>query len=191
MTRKFRGDSVWNELTDEQWQTLESWLFEENITYREACERLEKEWGLKRSIVNVCRFYKHCARERAVDQMATAMETAQQINNTAISMDELRVATLKVMRRRLFEQSIEANDPKELSTLGRLMNQYEEREIQRGRLALARERWEFKASQAAIKAMPNLNEFAQEEEQRDLARVEAIKRALFGREVDFIEKIPQ
>ena len=38
MTRKFRPDSVWNELTDEQWQTLESWLFEENITYREASE---------------------------------------------------------------------------------------------------------------------------------------------------------
>ena len=38
--------------------------------------------------------------------------------------------------------------------------------------------------------MPKLNEFAQEEEQRDLARVEAIKRALFGREVDFIEENP-
>ena len=65
-------------------------------------------------------------------------------------MDEMRVATLKVMSRRLFEPAIEANDLKELATLGRLMNQYEEREIQRGRLALARERWEFKASRRRL-----------------------------------------
>jgi len=39
---KLRSDSKWNELTAEQRDTLEGWLFEENVSYREALERLQK-----------------------------------------------------------------------------------------------------------------------------------------------------
>ncbi|MDB6023050.1 MAG: hypothetical protein JWQ04_2907 [Pedosphaera sp.] len=184
---KLRSDSLWNELTPEQWETLESWLFDENIGYKEAHERILKEWGLTRSISGLARFYRHCAEERAVGGMPETLEAVRRINETGASLDELRNSTLKIMSKRFFEQALEAKDLKQLTALGRLMNESEEREIRRQRVALARDRWEFDAAKAALKALPQLNDFSQEEEQRDLARIEALKRTLFGKEVDLIE----
>ena len=71
--------------------------------------------------------------------------------------------------------------------MGKLLLQSQERDIQQERATLAREKYEFKA---AIKAAPQLASYEREEEERDLARIEKIKLFLFGREVDFIEKIP-
>ena len=42
---KLRSDSAWSKLTAEQRETLEGWLFEENIGYKEALERAQKEFA--------------------------------------------------------------------------------------------------------------------------------------------------
>jgi hypothetical protein len=68
---------------------------------------------------------------------------------------------------------------KELATLGRVLTQSEEREIQRGRLALAREKFEFKAAKAALKQLPLLDQMTQEDQEREDARMDAIRLAIF------------
>lgn len=61
---KMRSDSKWNEMTAAQRETLEGWLFEENIGYQEARERLEKEFGMKASMRALSEFYQMTARQR-------------------------------------------------------------------------------------------------------------------------------
>jgi hypothetical protein len=62
--RKLRPDSKWNKLTAEQQETLERWLFEENIAYHEALERVKREFGIAVSMRGLSEYYKRLARVR-------------------------------------------------------------------------------------------------------------------------------
>jgi hypothetical protein len=50
--RKMRDDSTWNRLTPEQRETLESWLFDENLGYAKTLERVQKEFGVEATIAS-------------------------------------------------------------------------------------------------------------------------------------------
>ena len=56
--RKMRDDSTWNQLTPEQRETLEGWLFDENLGYVETLERVQKEFGLEATIASLGRYYR-------------------------------------------------------------------------------------------------------------------------------------
>ena len=87
----------------------------------------------------------------------------------------------KQLQKRLLEKAMEGGDLKELVALGRLMTDGERREIQRERLALARERFEFSAAEAALAELPHVEEMTEEEVRAEDARLLAIKHRLFGK----------
>jgi len=66
---KLRTDSVFSQLTPEQVETLEGWLFEENLGYKEALERVEKEFNVKGSLSGLRRFYRRLAMERSREDL--------------------------------------------------------------------------------------------------------------------------
>jgi hypothetical protein len=47
---KLRSESVFSQLTPEQVETLEGWLFEENLSYKEALERVQNEFRVEASL---------------------------------------------------------------------------------------------------------------------------------------------
>ena len=61
--RKMRDDSTWNQLSPEQRETLEEWLFDENLGYEKTVKRVREEFGLETTIASVGRFYRRRARE--------------------------------------------------------------------------------------------------------------------------------
>ena len=65
---KLRGDSTWNQLTPEQRQTLETWLFEQDLGYSETVERLRREFGLRTTVSSVGRFRRRRAAERQTEE---------------------------------------------------------------------------------------------------------------------------
>ena len=65
---KMRADSAWSKLTAEQRETLEGWLFDENIGYKEALERAQKEFGITSSLSSLADFYQRRARERTPER---------------------------------------------------------------------------------------------------------------------------
>ena len=138
---KMRSDSNWNELTPEQREALEHWLFEENLGYANVVERAKKEWGLDSSVSSVGRYYRRRRAERTVESLDEAAESAEAIEATAAKADKLRSAALKVLAQRFLEEAMEGGDGKVLARLGRVLLHHEEREIQRERLALAREKF--------------------------------------------------
>src|SRR5579863_3330204 len=62
---KMRCNSTWAGLTLEQRETLEGWLFEENLGYGEVLERVQREFGVTASKPGLSRYYQRLAAERA------------------------------------------------------------------------------------------------------------------------------
>ena len=71
---KLRNDSVFSQLTPEQVELLEGWLFEENLGYKEALERVEKEFQVKGSLSGLRRFYRRLALERSREDLVEMAE---------------------------------------------------------------------------------------------------------------------
>jgi len=181
--RKINSNSIWNSLPPERRQMFEEWLFEERVGYREAQERAFREWNVTGSLMSICRFYKRIEKERVIGDMAQALETAQEVSQTEAKTQGMYQSGLKVVAMQFLEKAMSRGDVKELSALGRLVSDHEEREIRRGRLALARERFEFRAAKAALEQLPLANEMRAEEDAREDARILAIKQAIFGDEM--------
>ena len=70
---KMRSDCVFSKLTPEQAELLESWLFEENLSYKDALERAQKEFGIGGSLTGLRRFYGRLAKERGRESLTEAM----------------------------------------------------------------------------------------------------------------------
>jgi hypothetical protein len=181
--RKLRADSCWNDLSAEQWDTLEGWLLDENITYREAQERIVKEWGLTRSASSLVRLRRYLSKKRSIHGLRDAMQGAKQVNRSGANLEELRDSVRRVLSKRYFDLATTGENVGELAVLGRLLSQSEEREIRRLRLAFARERWQFRTAKQALKLLPMLNEMSKEDEERDNARIQAVRVRLFGPKV--------
>ncbi len=177
---KLRADSTWNELTPEQLERLEEWLLVERASFREVRERVQREFGVTCSVSSVVRFQQHTETERAKAKMAQGLLAAAEVNEVGGNLENLRASSLKLIGNRLLLEAIRDGDVKELSLLGRLVLESQERDIQQARLDLARRRFEYKATQAAVKLAPMLDEMSQEDAAREMARIDAAQRRLFG-----------
>ncbi len=78
---KMRSDSTWNQLTPEQRETLETWLFEENLACSETVERLRREFGLQATVSSVGRFCRRRAAERQAEDLAEAQAATFDLNS--------------------------------------------------------------------------------------------------------------
>jgi hypothetical protein len=181
---KLRSNAIWNTLTAGQKERLEEWLLKENLGIKEVHERLQKELGLDCSLSTVWRFHALLLTLRSVDDLGEKQSAAEALAGTGAKLDEMRSSSMKLIVARLLEKAMERGDLKEISVLGRLMLLGEEREIQRDRVNLLRERFQFKMSKAALEALPMLDEMSREDEERELARIEAIKQKIFGKELE-------
>src|SRR5260370_13239077 len=137
---KLRADSTWNELTPEQREKLDEWLFEEEVSYQEARERAQREWGIESSISSVGRYYRRGRNARMLEEMAETQATAKALNGTGLNMKTLRSSALKVIGKRLFGKAMDGCDVKELAVVGRLLSEGGKPQIQPGRPGPARER---------------------------------------------------
>jgi hypothetical protein len=181
---KLRSDAIWNKLTPEQRECLEGWLLKENLGIKEVHERATKRLGLTCSMSSVWRFHALLLRLRSVEELGERQKAAKALAGAGAKLDDLRSSSMKMIVARLLEKAMERGDLREISALGRLMLLGEEREIQRDRVNLSRERFQFKMSKAALEALPLLDEMSREDEERELGRIEAIKQKIFGKELE-------
>ena len=190
--RKLRADAFWNTLDEAQKQKLQEITSgtKPGLPRAKPSARAQKELGLTCSLSTIGRIYQYLLKTRAVDELKEGVNTIKALSQSSPDMADLRKTSLQLIGVRLPQKAMEHHDVKELCAMGKLLLQSQERDIQQQRATLAREKYEFKAAKAAIKAAPQLASYDREEEERELARIEKIKRFLFGREVDFIEKIP-
>ncbi len=133
--KKLRSDSSFNGLTAGQREQLLGWLFNENMGYAAAVERVKKEFGIATTKTSMGRFYRHAAEERHVGDLALAQG----------SVADFRTATRKLLGAATLQACMHNHDPREdgwkaVSALTKLMLQDERRELQEKWLELELQR---------------------------------------------------
>jgi hypothetical protein len=177
---KLRTDSTWSGLSEERRNRLAGWLLEENLPYHEVLERVQKEFGLTASRSSLARYYRHLMKERAVQEMFEVQDAAAELNGTETRLESLRTSAWKMIGKQFLEKAIAGAEVKELAALGRLMAESEEREIRRSRVALAREKFQFRAAKAVWKHLPLMEKLTREDQEREDARIDEIRLEIFG-----------
>ena len=140
---KLRSDSKWNKLTAEQRETLEGWLFEENVGYREALERAEKEFGITASTRSLAEFYQQLARERMKAQVGELKEVCKEMEAVEVDWEGLGGTAIALVAKRAIHLAVDSPDKvQELVSLTRLLVANEALEIKKRWLEMEEERWD-------------------------------------------------
>ena len=158
--RKMRDDSTWNKLTSEQRETLEIWLFDENLGYAKTLERVQKEFGIEATIASVGRLYRRRARERQVEELVEAQAAASALNDLPVSVASLREAAVKLVGKAALK--LAGEKPQELEHLvscTKLLLESEDNDLRRSRLKLAQQYFDFEATAASLTELPQLRAY--------------------------------
>src|SRR5579862_8686537 len=99
---KLRSDSAFCQLTSEQAETLEGWLFEERLGYPKVVEKLKAEFGLETSLTGVRRYYKRVDFERSALSLMDAAEMSG-LTVQALKSGELKPAMMLYANKCLFD----------------------------------------------------------------------------------------
>jgi hypothetical protein len=157
---KMRSDSTWNQLTPEQRETLETWLFDENLGYAETVERVRREFGLQATTSSVGRFRRHRAAERQAEDLTDAQAAALDLNDLPANVTSLREAVVKLAAKTAFNLVTDKpDDLRPAVPLIKLLLASEAIEIRHSRLKLAQTRFEYRAATAALQELPNLRAY--------------------------------
>jgi hypothetical protein len=153
--RKMRADSTWNGLTPGQLELLDEWLFEERLGYADALVRVEKEFGLQASLASMGRYYRSRSKYWQLMDLITAQRMAWEVNDLAVSTDDLRKATMKLLAKTVLKLAVEQPEQLEqLVSLTKLLLESESNGIRRSKVKLAEQYFHYEATAAIEKDLP-------------------------------------
>jgi hypothetical protein len=178
--KKPRSDSTFSCLKPEQRQVLETWLFDENLSYKETKARVRVEFGLECSIPSLERFYQRGRTERSKVAVGEALITAKELEHTPQKERDLRESCILLIGQRLQNAAMEKGNTAEVAALARLLLQRESQEIQWTKCQLAQSKFEFNAEEEMKQFAP---EFAGLKDQHNKSQAEMwekIRRRVFG-----------
>ncbi len=107
---KLRSDSAFCQLTPQQVEALEGWLFEERLGYPKVVEKLKAEFGLETSLTGVRRFYKRLEMERSRESLMDAVEMSG-LTVEALKSGDLKPAMLLLANKCAFELMMKSDPP--------------------------------------------------------------------------------
>jgi hypothetical protein len=155
--RKIRSNSHWNELTAEQRDLLERWLFDEHLGYDGALERVKSEFGLEASRTSLCHYYQRRSRERQMADLVQAQAMSEAVAVPKLNTDAMRSAAVKLIAKSTLKLACERPDQlKELGSLAKVLLLSEDNDIRRGRLELEQERHRFETTADLSEEIPKL-----------------------------------
>jgi hypothetical protein len=149
---KLRADSKWNGLTGDQLDTLEAWLFDEHVSYREALERIEKEFGVKASLPSLARYYQRLASQRLEAELAGLTKTTDDYEENHGRLQKLGPAAMMLVANRLWQ--LAANHPgnvRDLASLARVLLENDAIEVKRRWVELEEIRYDHETRMEEIK----------------------------------------
>jgi hypothetical protein len=140
---KLRSDSAWAGLSAEQRETLEGWLFEENLGYKEALERAQKEFGITVSLTSLADYYRRLAQERMWRELRGIKSMVGGVDQAKVDFGELETTAMKLVANRMIQLAVESpGKVREMVSLGRILVANEAQAIKRERFEWERKREE-------------------------------------------------
>jgi len=160
--RKLRVDSKWNQLTGEERDRLESWLFEENLGYAKIVARVKAEFDIETTTTSVYRYYQRRARERKAEELVETQLAADQLNGLAVDASSLRTAAVKLVGNAAVKLACEKpEDLEQLAALTELLLEAEQNDLRRGRLEFAQRCFDYEAIVATVQEIPWIRAYMQ------------------------------
>ncbi len=180
--KKTRADSIWAGISAEQQAVLEGWLFDENLTYREAVERAEKELGVKGSIQSMARFYKKAQTERALRRLNAAKIGSGEI--TGQNSDKVEGATLKLLGVSAYELALAGPEKLKLNELSWLMKvqmQYRRQVLRERQFAMNEQKFQIQGYRDMFEHAREMKREQQGESEEDLMKtLHLLRKELFN-----------
>ena len=159
-TRKMRSDAVWNQLTAEQKEIVDGWLFEERLGYAEIVARVEKEFDLKSTVSSLGMYFRRRAADRQGWEMVEARSISETVNGLAGPTDQIRQAAVNLAGKVALRTAIEQPEKLEaLVALARVLLESEKNDLRRERLKQLDRQFEFQSTIAAQEDIPQFRAF--------------------------------
>jgi hypothetical protein len=157
---KLRDDSTFNQLTPQQRETMEGWLFDDNLGYAKTLERVKQEFGLDATMSSLGRYYRRRARDRQVEDLLDAQTGAYEVKDLPLSVTVMREALAKILYSAVLKQATEKpGEVEHLATLTKLLLESEDIDIRRSRQKLAEKCFDLEAIVASQKELPQLRAY--------------------------------
>ncbi len=196
--KKAKSNASWSRLTLKQRETLDRWLFDENLSYAKVLTKAESELGYKGSQTSLRRYYERRQQERLVTDVRDVGRDVAEIQGLQVDPHAARKASMQVLAVFLFRALREnPNALKELTPVVRAMLQNDFNEnfrelkdhdlrLREEAMAFAKEKYRADTTEQALEALPELMELAQArkdpatKEYESAIRLNRVIRAMFG-----------
>jgi hypothetical protein len=179
---KPRSDSTLDNLPPNQRETLERWLFEENLGYEAAAKRLHADFNIKSSTTGVWGFYQRRAQARLLDRITRNKAKANAVVErfTQEPADLYRGALNMISEIAFDKATKEELDVETIYNFTKLLIAGRKEDVRAEALTLARDRFQFDAAKACLAHLPALRSIAQDNKLDQNAKLDAIRQKLFG-----------
>ncbi len=179
--KKPRSDSTLLNLPEGQLSALCDWLLS-GLPQAKVLALLEKEFKIKSSKPALSRFYEEVCVPALLERRRRAVETAEVIAQDAKKapgqfdaaiIDSLKQAVIAIT-------SLPNPDSKQVANLFNLVLKANAQALNKEQISLEREKFEFDAAKAALTHLPALREIANRRGMDDAAKLQAVRKRLFG-----------
>lgn len=147
MPKKPRSDSKLNSLPLEQKELLVDWLVEENLSYKDAVERVEDEFGVSTSTGAMSTFYSTACWQVKIERSRELADSLGDAGET----DEFEAQAMKAVRQKFFELSLGSQvNLKDLKALAKIIGDSKALQIRVKDLEIKERRIELLEKKAAM-----------------------------------------
>ena len=179
--KKPRADAKLLNLPEEQQAQLAEWLLN-GMPYHAAKEAVAKEFKVSCSLSALSGFYSEVCVPALLKRRSQAVMAAEEIAAEASqSPGRFDAATVDAIKQKAFELAISPmSKPKDVKSLFMLLQKSRDQELKSQSLDLERSKFEFSAAEACLAHLPSLRAIATNPKLDQRAKIDAIRRQLFG-----------
>jgi hypothetical protein len=181
---KPKANSILDALPPNQRETLVRWLFEENLGYAAAAQRLWQDFSVRCSPTAVANFYQRQAGQQMLDRIAASRSNANLVveklmQNPADTM----AAMLGMIGQIAFDKAFQSGKDLDVETIAefaKLALLGRKQEMDAASLQLQRDKFQFDAAKAALAQLPALRKIASDKSLDETGKLEQVRLKLFG-----------
>jgi len=184
--RKPHSASRIHSLTTEQRQTLDEWLFEKNLSYRDIGRRWKTKFDFNLDQHAVARYFRDTKqKQNLADIINSANRANAAVKELAQNPAETSKAIMHIAGQLAFNTAVinATGEKPDLDSLRKVVDVYlstrkDDREA--GKFELEREKWEFDVARTCLQHHADLQKISANPTLDEDARILAIRHRLFG-----------
>lgn len=182
--KKTRSDSIIDGLPLNQQETLERWLFEENVSYALASERLLADFNVRCGQHALADFYQRTAQRRMLDRIVVSQGKKNAVlEKFKANPADTYQALLEVAGQIAFDKAFSEGkefDAETIFNFTKLVMTGKKQAMEAEDLKLRKDKFEFDAAALCLKHLPSLRSIAAKSGVGEKEKIRQIRLQLFG-----------